>query len=245
MPTGQSPTGGTLPEARRRRLAELAERYNLLVIADEAFCELFLEGGAPLPAVQSFAGTGRVISLISFNKTIFPGVRMGCIVAARPLIELLARTKAVCDRGASVPLARAVLRHISAPAYARELEHARQAYRARRDQLLEALRSELAGLGCRWSVPTGGFSLLLSLPAGCEEMAAAEEAAWQGVLVTPGQCCAPVPTARWHNTLRLTYGDLSPELLSEGVRRLARAIRVAQGRHAVGGAAQSALATAL
>ena len=51
---------------------------------------------------------------------------MGCIVAARPLVEQLVETKALIDRGASLPLACAVARHISTPDYARELLHDRQ-----------------------------------------------------------------------------------------------------------------------
>jgi len=229
-PTGQSPTGYSMSEARRRLLAEMADRYNLLVLADEAFCELYLDGQEPVPAVQSFAGTGRVISLVSFSKTIFPGVRMGCIVAAPPLVELLAQTKGLLDREASLPLARAVLQHISAPAYSRELDLARKEYRARRDQLLELLQGELAPLGCRWTVPAAGFSLLLSLPPGCEELVVVEEAAWHGVMVIPGRCFAAGPTARWRNTIRLTYGDLSPERLREGVQRLAHVVRFIQER---------------
>jgi DNA-binding transcriptional MocR family regulator len=230
IPTGHSPTGYSLSVARRQRLVELAERYNLLVVADEAFCELYLDGSGPLPAVQSFASSGRVMSLVSFSKTIFPGVRMGCIVAGRPLIERLAQTKAIIDREVALPLARAVLQHIRAPAYARELAHARTHYRTRRDQLLDLLQRELAALGCQWTTPAAGFSLLVTLPPGCEEMAVVAEAAWQGVLVLPGQCFAPLPTARWHNTIRLTYGDVSAEQLHEGVQRLARALRLVRER---------------
>jgi DNA-binding transcriptional MocR family regulator len=230
-PSGQSPTGYSMSQARRRLLAGLADHYNLLVIADEAFNELYFDEAAPLPAVQSFANAGRVISLVSFSKTIFPGVRMGYIVAARPLVELLAQTKALFDREASLPLARAVAQHIGAPAYLREIAHARAEYRARRAVLLDLLQRELAPLGCHWTVPAAGISLLVSLPPGCEEMAAVEEAAWHGVMVLPGSCFAPVPTPRWRNTVRLTYGDLSPEHLREGIQRLARALHVVLGQH--------------
>jgi 2-aminoadipate transaminase len=123
-----------------------------------------------------------------------------------------------------------VAQHIRAPAYARELGHARQVYRTRRDLLLELLQRELATLGCRWTVPAGGFSLLVSLPPGCGEMAVAEEAAWQGVMVLSGRCFAPIPTARWRCTIRLTYGDLPADQLRDGIQRLARATRLSAER---------------
>ncbi len=230
-PTGQSPTGVNLSPARRRALAEMASRYNLLLVADEAFHELYLDGNDPPPALHSFAEPGRAISLVSFNKTIFPGVRMGCIVAAEPIIELLAETKALVDREVSVPLAHAVARHISSPEYARELRGFRMEYRARRDLLLGLLESELAPLGCRWRVPGAGFSLLLSLPPGIAEPAAVEEVARQGVIVMPGYCFAPTRTTWLGNTIRLSYGDLPPEQLEAGVQRIARALHNLRERH--------------
>lgn len=225
IPTGQSPSGVNLSVARRQALAEMASRYNLLIVADEAFHELYFDGDDPMPALQSYAEPGRVISLVTFNKTIFPGVRMGCIVAARPLIEQLAETKALIDRGASLPLARAVARHISAPDYARELQRYRQEYRQRRDHLLTLLERELAPLECRWTVPGAGFSLLVFLPPGIEEIALVNEAAAQGAIIMPGFCFAPARAESLGNTIRLSYGDLSPDQLEEGVSRLARALR--------------------
>lgn len=228
---GQSPTGVNLSPTRRRMLAEMASRHNLLLIADEAFHELYLDGDDPPPALHSFGEPGRVISLVSFNKTIFPGVRMGCIVAAESIIEMLAETKALVDRESSVPLARAVARHISSPEYTRELRSFRAEYRARRDLLLGLLESELAPLGCRWSLPAAGFSLLLSLPSGVAETAAVEEVARQGVIVMPGYCFAPTRAMWLGATIRLSYGDLPPEQLADGVHRIARALRNLRERH--------------
>ena len=230
IPTGQSPTGVSLSLARRRALAEMASRYNLILVADEVFHELYLDGDEPLPALHGLAEPGRVISLVSFNKTIFPGVRMGCIVAARPIIELLAETKSLVDREVPVPLARAVARHIGSPEYARELRGLRTEYRTRRDRLLALLEDELAPLGCRWSVPAAGFSLLLSLPPGITEMAAVEQVARQGVIVMPGYCFAAARTLWLGNTIRLSYGDLPPDQLEEGVHRIARALHLLQER---------------
>ncbi|HLZ61990.1 MAG TPA: PLP-dependent aminotransferase family protein [Ktedonosporobacter sp.] len=224
IPTGQSPTGTCMTVERRRRLAELATTYNLLLIEDDPFNELYYEQDTPPPAIWSFASDGRVIYLKSFSKTTFPAVRLGCIVAAPEVLAYLVEKKELVDRGTSLLVARAILAYISSPAYERNVEQIRDVYRQRRDVMLTALERELAPLGCHWSHPTGGFNLLLTLPAGLNEMEVVEEAVVHGALVAPGRFFTPAPTSERDHTLRLTFANKPPEQLEEAARRLALAL---------------------
>jgi DNA-binding transcriptional MocR family regulator len=225
IPTAQSPTGISMTVERRRRLGELARTYNVLMIEDDAFNELSYERGMPAPAIWSFAPAGRVIYVKSFSKTTFPAVRLGCIVAVPEILSCLAEKKGLVDRATSLLVARSVLIYLSSPAYERNLEQMRTVYRQRRDVLLAALERELGPLGCHWSRPLAGFSLLVTLPASLEEMEVVEEAVAQGVLVAPGRFFAPTVVGTRDNTLRLTFADKSPEQLEEAAHRLALALR--------------------
>ncbi len=225
IPTGHSPTGVSMAVERRRRLVELAHAYNVLIIEDDAFNELFYERGMPAPAIWSFAPEGRVIYVKSFSKTTFPAVRLGCIVAAPEVLSSLAEKKGLVDRGTSLLVARSILTYISSPAYERNLERMRTVYRQRRDVLLAALERELGSSGCHWSRPLAGFSLLLTLPASLHDMEVVEEALALGVLVAPGRFFTPTAIGKYDNTLRLTFGDKSPEQLEEATQRLALALR--------------------
>jgi len=224
-PTAQSPTGICMTVERRRSLGELAHTHNVLIIEDDAFNELSYEKGMPAPAIWSFAPEGRVIYVKSFSKTTFPTVRLGCIVAGPEILSSLAEKKGLVDRGTSLLVARSVLTYLSSPAYEHNLEQMRSVYRQRRDTLLAALERELSPLGCHWSRPLAGFSLLLTLPASLQEMEVVEEAVAQGVVVAPGRFFTPAVLGTHDNTLRLTFADKSPEQLEEAVQRLAHALR--------------------
>ena len=225
IPTAHSPTGISMTVERRRRLVELARTYNVLIIEDDAFNELSYEKGMPAPAIWSFAPEGRVIYVKSFSKTTFPAVRLGCIVAAPEVLSSLAEKKGLVDRGTSLLVARSVLTYLSSPAYERNLEQMRSVYRQRRDVLLAALERELGRLGCHWSRPLAGFSLLVTLPPSLQEMEVVEEAVAQGVIVAPGRFFMPTAAGTRDNTLRLTFADKSPEQLEEAAHRLGLALR--------------------
>jgi 2-aminoadipate transaminase len=231
IPTGQSPTGITLAADRRRLLAELAHRAHVIIVEDDAFNDLSYEPSPdhgsppPTPAVSSYAHRGQSIYLKSFSKTTFPGVRLGCLVADPALLSLLAEQKGLVDRGASVVVARAVLAYLRSSAYARHLQDMRSFYVHRRDVLSALLERELADLGCSWTIPGAGFSLLLSIPAGLDEMEVLKEAVANGIAVAPGRFfTAATPTVSDH-TLRLTFGDKSPSQLEEAARRLGHSLR--------------------
>jgi DNA-binding transcriptional MocR family regulator len=231
IPTGQSPTGISLAVERRRRLAEAAHRAHVIIVEDDAFNDLSYEARAErtspllMPAVSSFAHGGECIYLKSFSKTTFPGVRMGCLVADPALLSILAEEKGLVDRGASVLVARAVLAYLRSSAYTRHLEDMRTFYVHRRDVLLTALERELGDLGCSWTIPGAGFSLLLSIPAELDEMEVLEEAVANGIVVAPGRFFSAAAPSVSDHRLRLTFGDKSPEQLEEATRRLGLSLR--------------------
>lgn len=230
IPTAQSPTGITLSQARRKQLVELADRYNFWIIEDDTCNEFYYESDTLLPAIKSYDLSERVIYLKSFSKLIFPAVRFGLITAQRPLMEKLAEAKAVFDRGVSLPLARSVMKFAGAPAFERELATARLFYRERRDTLLAGFEAELSEAGCSWSKCEAGFSIQLTLP---DDLQAAEfhlAAAENGVAVLPGPIYYPLMNESRLNTVRISFGDNSPERLREACRRLGIALRSLNGR---------------
>ena len=84
IPTFQNPTGKTLPADRRKRIAELANEYHVVVAEDDPYRDLRYTG-SPLPSIKSFDTDGWVVFLGSFSKIISPGLRVG-YVAGDPAI---------------------------------------------------------------------------------------------------------------------------------------------------------------
>src|SRR5260370_41795045 len=115
----------------------------------------------PALPIWSFAPAGRVIYVKSFSKTTFPAVRLGCIVAVPEILSCLAEKKGLVDRATSLLVARSALIYLSSPAYERNLEQMRTAYRQRPAVLVAAPERETGPLGGHWSGPLPGFSRLL------------------------------------------------------------------------------------
>lgn len=219
-PTAQNPTGSTLAEDRRRRLAALARQHNMLVLEDDTCSEFVFDGEAP-HAIKAHDAGGHVLFMKSFSKTVVPGLRVGCIVAHGAILAKLVEAKFVMDRFTSPLVQRTLWRYLSAPQYPRDLEKARGTYRKRRDAALEALGTSMPR-GVTWTHPAAGFNLWLNLPDGVSATEAFEEGLREGVAAGCGDLFLPhlPPPAG----LRVSFADKPEPVLTEGIRRLARGI---------------------
>ncbi|TMI90224.1 MAG: PLP-dependent aminotransferase family protein [Bacillati bacterium ANGP1] len=220
IPTGHNPTGITMAEERRRHLASLARRHNLLILEDDSCSEFAYDADAP-PAIKAFDQGGHVALVVSFSKTVIPGLRVGCVIAHGPLMARLAESKSLGDRFTSPLIQRTLWRYLSAPQYTRDLVAARETYRRRRDALLRTLK-EVMPSGVKWTHPAAGFNLWIHLPDGIRAAEAFEEGLKEGVACALGDLFLPhePPPAG----LRISFADNPEDVAAEGVRRLARAI---------------------
>jgi 2-aminoadipate transaminase len=96
MPDFQNPTGVTLSLARRHRLIELANQFDVLILEDSPYRALRFEG-SHLPTLKSLDTEGRVVFLGSFSKIMAPGMRLGWAVASGDVLGKLARLKLAAD----------------------------------------------------------------------------------------------------------------------------------------------------
>jgi len=213
--TCHSPTGTTLSEGRRQRLAELAEEFDLLLVQDNTYGEIRFSP-AP-PSLLAYAPT-RTIHIGSFSKTVAPGLRVGWMAAPSSIAEVVRRVRT--DLGTS-PLPQQVLAAFMADGrYAPHVAHVSGKYEAKRDVLLRELEANCSPW-CRWSTPDGGFVAWVTLND-LAVSAVAEIAHHEGVAFLPGSYfSADGADVRG---LRLAYGELPKADLVEGVRRLAVAL---------------------
>ena len=221
IPTAHNPTGVAMSDDRRRRLAALARQHNLLVLEDDTCSEFSYDGEAP-SAIKAYDSGGHVVFIRSFSKTVIPGLRVGCIVAHGPVMARLIEAKLVMDRFTSPLIQRTLWRYLSSKQYARDLRLAKETYRRRRDTVLRVLEASIPA-GVVWTRPTAGFNLWLTLPSEVTAREAFDEAFKEGVACGLGDLFlahTPPPSG-----LRLSFADKPEEVLAEGVRRLAAALR--------------------
>jgi 2-aminoadipate transaminase len=224
IPTFQNPSGRTMSEDRRRRLADLARERGLLVLEDDPYGLVRYEG-EPLPSVFELAAGDRVAYCSSFSKTVAPGLRVGWFVLPAPLateLEALATSTYISPPYLTQAT---VLEFLRRDAFAPNLERVNGLLRERRDAMLEALDREMPE-DATWTRPEGGYFVWLDLPSGppaAELLAQAEEA---GVTFIKGSDFYAGGRGGEHS-LRLAFSFVSPEEISDGVAVLGSLVRAA------------------
>jgi DNA-binding transcriptional MocR family regulator len=217
IPTFQNPSGRTLGEERRSRLAEVARAHDLAVLEDDPYGLVRYEGEAP-PSLHALDGVERVAFTSSFSKTVAPGLRVGWFVVPE-------RIRAAYDDRAvstyiSPPLLPQAIVHelLSNGQFEPNLERIRGILRAQRDAMLEALGTGLEGRAT-WSRPEGGYFLWLDFDGGVDSAALLERATAAGVTFVRGADF--FPGAGGESAARLAFSYEPPERIAEGVRVLA------------------------
>jgi 2-aminoadipate transaminase len=220
QPRCHNPTGSDLSAERRVRLLELSRRHGFFILEDGIYADLRFTGTDP----GSLRGEapGHVIYVDSLSKLVGGGLRVGWIASSGPVRERLLYEKRSDDMHTATLTQLALARFLAAGEYEEHIERARAFYLERRDALLEAAQEHLGGL-VTMHEPGGGGHLWLTLPTGTDEGELMTEAVRHGVTFVPGAAMLPEPGAETH--MRLSYGFLGTDQLTEGVRRLARAIR--------------------
>jgi len=222
----QNPTGRDLSDQRRRRLAELAIERNFFVLEDRVYADARLDGSEPPDSLRELA-PGHVIYANSMSKLVGGGLRLGWVAVRGPVRDRIAMLKLETDFHTPTLLQHIGARFLASGLYDKHLAKTAPFYRERRDALVAALERHLAG-EYQLDVPRGGHHLWVTLDRPLDERSLYSEAARHGVSFTPGG--AVTAERRSQTALRLSFSLVDPELLDEGVRRLARAIREVRRR---------------
>ena len=227
-PDFANPTGETVNRADRERLLALADDLDIAVIEDGAYQNLRYDGD-PVPPVLALdiARNGgientRTIYSGSFSKTLAPGLRVGYVVAATPVIRKLVLMKQAADLHSST-INQMAIAHVAERIFPEQVAKIRTAYSARRDAMLAALARHMPS-GTSWTKPEGGMFVWVRLPEGmdgAELLARSIET--EKVAFVPGR--AFHADGSNGNTLRLSFSCATEAMIEEGMQRLGRLIR--------------------
>jgi DNA-binding transcriptional MocR family regulator len=219
-PIAQNPTGAVLPARRAKQIVALARRYDVMVLEDQTGWQLTYDASAPAP-LAAFDTDGRVITMESLSKSIFPALRIGYLYARGAIAEALEVAKVRADVFTSTLTQRALWRFMDSPAYARHRRSSRALYRDRRDAFVDAIATYVPWAQVR--PPAAGVNVWLALPSRISTQAAFDACAREGVLVMPAEPF--YPTRVGPPGLRLSFGHIDIPTAREGVRRVGAALR--------------------
>ena len=220
-PNFQNPSGVTLAPERRELLIDIADQYDLLIIEDDAYFELCFGSGESRPKPLAALDPSRVVYLSSFSKVLAPGIRCAWIQAPEQISTRIELAKEGADLSSSVLDQAIVSEAVGSGLIERRLPMLRQFYEARCRAMLESLK-QCAPAGSRWTVPMGGFFILMHLGGELDMTELLPTAIENGVAYVPGQPFFVDGSGA--NSLRLAFSKESPERITEGIERLCRVI---------------------
>jgi len=232
IPTFHNPMGTSSDLAHREEVLAIASRHGKPVIEDAYEMDLRF-AGRPVPSLMALDEDGLVVQLLSFSKSLFPGVRSGAIVARGRHVDALLALRNATDLGGALPLQVALADFVGGGAYDRHLSRLRRRMKARSDALGTALSAEMPN-GSRWTRPEGGYQTWLDLPEAMDAREVFADALRAGVLVAPG--------FQFHfdgrpsRGLRLSIALADEDEIALGIARLGRVVheRAASPGHARG-----------
>ncbi len=229
IPTFGNPSGAMLSLERRKRVLELAVKYQTLVIEDDPYGDLYF-GAAPPPSLLALSGQvpgsrDWLVHCGSLSKVLSPGLRVGWMVAPPELLAKATMCKQFSDAHTSTFAQATAAQYLRAGRLPATLARVRAVYAGRAQAMGDALRQQL-GDALEFVQPQGGLFVWGRLTGAGGQLAdgnlLAQRAIEQGVAFVPGApfyCANPDP-----RTLRLSFATVGEDRIREGVARLAQAV---------------------
>lgn len=213
------PTNVTMPPERRRHLLDRALRDGFAVIEDDYAFELSFSGPRA-PALKAIDDAGAVIHVGSFSKTVFPGLRLGYLVADPAFVVEARALRARSLRHPPGMLQRTLANFLALGHYEAQLGRMRRVHAERHRIMLAAIRA------CRLSPAfdsTSGSGFWIETPEGIDSPALAKALRTRDVLIEPGlPFCADPALGRRH--FRLGHSAIPAERIPEGIARIAETL---------------------
>ena len=229
IPTFGNPSGAMLSLERRKRVLELAVKYQTLIIEDDPYGDLYFDAPPPpslLALTPEVPGSRDwLVHCGSLSKVLSPGLRVGWMVAPAALLAKATMCKQFSDAHTSTFAQATAAQYLAGGHMPATLARVRQVYGQRARTMTDALRSEL-GDAIDFVAPQGGLFVWARLTGAGGKLKdgaeLAKRAIEQGVAFVPG---APFYCANPDlSTLRLSFATVGDDKIREGIGRLARAL---------------------
>lgn len=223
IPTFQNPSGRTMCLERRKRLAQIAEEYDVLVLEDDPYRDIRYSGQELTP-IKAFDTSGNVILCNSFSKIFSAGSRLGYIIANSDLMmERLEDAKSALNSHTSLLPQILCAEFFKRGFYPAHHKAICDLYRERRNVMVECLKKYFPS-GTKIAYPDGGLFTWATLPGDLDTAKLLKEAVSRKdvkVSYAAGEKFFP-DGAPVTNCMRLSFGAVPPDKIRAATERLGR-----------------------
>ncbi len=220
VPTFHNPSGRTLSLERRKRLAEIGSRYDVIILEDDPYRDIRFSG-EELPPIKAFDKTGNTVLANSFSKIFSPGARLGYVLSTPEIIEKLYDIKIATNSQTNTTLQLICAEFFRRGYFDAHLAKTRELYRRRSQVMMECI-DHCFPAGTKRTTPEGGLFVWVQLPEGYDTTALLQKAAEYRVSFVPGEGFFVEGGGMGKNCMRLSYGAIPEEKIRIGIERLGR-----------------------
>lgn len=222
IPTFQNPSGRTTSLERRKAIAELGSRHDIVVLEDDPYCEMRYSGEDIAP-IKYFDKTGHTIFAHSFSKIFAPGARLGFVFAEKEIIHKIYEAKTGTNSHTNVVTQILCAEFFNRGLFEPHLKAIRDIHRERRDVMMECIKSMLPA-EVKSVYPDGGLFTWVELPEHVDTTSMLEEAKQHKVAYMPGKEFFVEGQPIRNNCMRVSFGGVPPEKIRVGMERLSEVI---------------------
>lgn len=184
MTNQQNPLGYTLSNEKKGRLIELLAKYDVFLIEDDVYSELYFGGKKPLPA-KAFDPKGMTMHCSSFSKTLVAGFRIGWVAAGKMALPIQ-KLQLMSTLSASAPIQLALETYLSTRNYENHLRQLRRKLEQRKFAVWQTLCTHLPS-SVNIDYSEGGYFLWVELPERLDATVLYELASKENISIAPGR----------------------------------------------------------
>lgn len=220
IPNFQNPSGITMSLEKRKKIYELAKKYNVLILEDNPYGDLRYSGEY-IPCIKSFDDEGIVLYAGSMSKVISPGIRVAYVIAPKPIFQKMV----VCKQGNDVHTniwSQMVCNELMTKYdFDAHLEKLRNLYRKKAQFMMDLMDKYLVPMGITYAKITGGLFTMCTLPDYVDMQEFCKDAIKNKVCVVPGNAFLTDESEECH-TFRVNFSTPTDEQLEKGIKLLAK-----------------------
>lgn len=221
MPNFQNPTGVTLSDHVKQRIVELANQYDVILIEDDVYSELYFGDQKPKP-LKFWDTQDRVLTCGSFSKSLCPGYRIGWVVS-RQFGKQIQKQQLISTLSGSSPVQQGVAHYLQYESYDNHLRKLRRLMQERQNDYVEYIHHNFPEC-CRVHTPEGGYFLWLELGRDLDSYELYQELKQEGISIGYGRLFSS--QQQYQNCIRLNASFEFESNIKAALDRVAQKVRV-------------------